>query len=144
MSQLGIFRAALILGAGALATACAGQTGPMAHTAAPAVPAEKQIYVIVQRGQSLDRIAREYRVAKQEIIAANHLKPPFQVKPGAVLVIPLGAAQLSKEATQSKGAPAKAAPKPPSSRCSDCPGSTDQAETSTVRGDPARLSTAAA
>ena len=106
MSQLGIFRAALILGAGALATACAGQTGPMAHTAAPAVPAEKQIYVIVQRGQSLDRIAREYRVAKQEIIAANHLKPPFQVKPGAVLVIPLGAAQLSKEATQSKAAPA--------------------------------------
>ena len=53
MSQLGMFRAALILGAVALATACAGQPTPVAHTVAPP-PAAKQIYVVVERGQPLD------------------------------------------------------------------------------------------
>ena len=114
MSQLGMFRAALILGAGALATACAGQPTPVAQTAAPVPPAAKQVYVVVERGQSLDRIARDYGVAKQDIIAANQLKPPYELKPGTVLAVPAGAAQRPKEAAQSKAAPpTQAAPKLP-------------------------------
>jgi LysM repeat protein len=113
ISQIVIFRAALILGAGALATACAEKPAPVAHTAVPAAPAAKQIYVVVERGQTLDQIARNYRVAKQDIIAANQLKPPYELKPGTVLTLPAGAAQPPKEATQSKPAlPAKAAAKP--------------------------------
>ena len=118
MGQLGMFRAALILGAVALATACAGQSTP--HTVAPP-PAAKQIYVVVERGQSLDRIARDYRVAKQEIIAANQLKPPYELKPGTVLTLPASAAQPPKEATQSKGAPGQSAPKPPQAVAATAP-----------------------
>ena len=120
MSQLGMFRAALILGAVALATACAGQPTPVAHTVAPP-PAAKQIYVVVERGQSLDRIARDYRVAKQEIIAANQLKPPYELKPGTVLTLPASAAQPPKEATQSKGTSTQAAPKPPQAVAATAP-----------------------
>lgn len=113
MSQLGIVRAALILGTGALAAACAGQPAPVGPTVAPAQPAARQIYVVVERGQSLDRIARDYRVAKQDIIAANQLKPPYELKPGTVLAMPMGAAQPPKEVTPAKSAlPAQATSKP--------------------------------
>jgi LysM repeat protein len=105
MSKVVIFRAALIFAAGAVATACGEKPAPVAHTAVPAAPAAKQIYVVVERGQTLDQIARNYRVAKQDIVAVNQLKPPYELKPGTVLTIPAGAAQPPKEATQSKAAP---------------------------------------
>ena len=105
MSQLDIVRAALILGTGALAAACGEQPAPVAPTVAPAAPIAKQIYLVVERGQSLDRIARDYRVAKQDIIAANQLKPPYELKPGTVLTLPAGTAQSAKKATAAKSAP---------------------------------------
>jgi LysM repeat protein len=103
--QFGIFRAALILGCGALA-ACADRPAPVAAAAAPAAPAASQIYVIVERGQSLDRIAQAYRVAKQDIIVANNLKPPYALKPGTVLQMPLTAVQPAKQTPEPKSTPA--------------------------------------
>jgi LysM repeat protein len=85
MFRLGIFRTALIMGCG-LVAACAQRPPPVTPAAPPA--ATKQIHVVVERGQSLDRIAQTYRVAKDDIIAANQLKPPYRLKPGTVLVIP--------------------------------------------------------
>jgi LysM repeat protein len=78
-----------------LVTACSERPSPMAPAAPPRATATKQIYVFVQRGQSLDHIAKTYRVAKDDIIAANQLKPPYSLKPGTVLAIPA-------EITQSK------------------------------------------
>ena len=49
----------------------AGQPAPVEPSVAPAASAAKQIYVVVERGQSLDRVARDYRVAKQDIIAGR-------------------------------------------------------------------------
>jgi LysM repeat protein len=104
MHQVGIFRAALILGCGALA-ACADRPVPGAPAAAPAAPAASQIYVVVERGQSLDRIAQAYRVAKQDIIVANNLKPPYALKPGTVLQMPLSAVQTAKQTPEPKPRP---------------------------------------
>jgi len=102
MDQFGILRAALILGCGALA-ACADRPAPRAPAAAPAA---SQIHVIVERGQSLDRIAQAYRVAKQDIIAANNLKPPYALKAGTVLQMPLTAVQPAKQTHEAKPTPA--------------------------------------
>jgi LysM repeat protein len=52
-------------------------------------------YAFVERGQSLDAIAKTYHVAKQRIIAANKLTPPFTLKPGLVLAIPLSAIEAA-------------------------------------------------
>ena len=38
--------------------------------------------VVVHPGQSLGRIALEYHVPKREIIAANHLSPPYKIEIG--------------------------------------------------------------
>src|SRR5512136_1603458 len=48
--------------------------------------------ITVQPGQSLGRIAQQYRVSTQAIVAANHLTPPYTLKAGATLVIPTSAA----------------------------------------------------
>ena len=102
MDHFDIFRAALILGCGALA-ACADHSAPVAPAAAPVA---SQIYVIVERGQSLDRIAQAYHVAKQDIIVANDLKPPYALKPGTVLQMPLTAV-LEPKPTPASGTAAK-------------------------------------
>ena len=102
MDQIGIFRAALILGCGALA-GCAEQPTPLVPAAVPA--AARQIYVIVERGQTLDRIAQAYRVTKQDIIVANNLKPPYALTPGTVLQMPLTAVRPAT-VTKPKSAPA--------------------------------------
>jgi LysM repeat protein len=90
MLQLGVYRTALIVACG-LVAACAERPSPAPPAAAPA--AKKQIYVFVQRGQSLDQLAQTYRVAKDDIIAANQLKPPYSLKPGTVLTIPAAIAE---------------------------------------------------
>ena len=101
MDQFDIFRAALILGCGALA-ACADHSAPVAPAAAPVA---SQIYVIVERGQSLDRIAQAYRVTKQDIIVANNLKPPYALKPGTVLQMPRSAVRPAKQTPEPKPRP---------------------------------------
>lgn len=89
-------RAALLLGCSLLIASCAEQ--PPAAVTTPAAPAPDQtrLLVVVERGQSLDRIARLYRVPKRDIIAANKLKPPYALRPGSVLQIPLAASEPAK------------------------------------------------
>src|SRR5215213_2029265 len=100
MSRLSIYLTALIMGCG-LVTACAERPPAMAPAAPPA--ATKGVYVVVGRGQSLDQIAQTYRVAKGDIIAANQLKPPYSLKPGTVLAIPVvGTKAAEPAATRSK------------------------------------------
>ncbi len=65
--------------------------------------------IVVQRGQSLGRIAQEYRVSERAIIAANNLKPPYKIETGQNLLIPGAGAPLS----QAKAAPPAGAGRPP-------------------------------
>jgi LysM repeat protein len=95
MFRLGIYRTALIVGC-CLVAACAERRPAVVPAAPPA--AAKPIYVVVARGQSLDRIAQTYHVAKDDIIAANQLKPPYRLKPGTVLAIPVVATEASEPA----------------------------------------------
>jgi murein DD-endopeptidase MepM/ murein hydrolase activator NlpD len=44
--------------------------------------------VIVQSGQTVYSIARQYNLEVRDLIAANYLLPPFLVKPGRILVLP--------------------------------------------------------
>lgn len=48
--------------------------------------------ITVQRGQSLTRIARDYHVPMNAIIAANHLRPPYRLLIGEHLTIPVAPA----------------------------------------------------
>ena len=141
MNCAGVFRVALVLGTSAL-LACTDR--PATPAVAPPMPAVKQIYVVVERGQSLDRIAQMYRVAKQDIIAANQLKPPYELKPGTVLAMPASPAQPLKDATA--GQATCAAPPGCAQIGSTGHGSyrsrrlaADQTQASTARGNPARL-----
>jgi LysM repeat protein len=95
MFRLGIYRIAAIVACG-LVAACAER--PPAVAPAPPPAAVKPIYVVVARGQSLDRIAQTYRVAKEDIIAANQLKPPYKLKPGTVLAVPIVATEAAEPA----------------------------------------------
>jgi LysM repeat protein len=44
--------------------------------------------IAVKPGQSLGRIAEHYHVSKRAIIAANQLRPPYELKAGSQLAIP--------------------------------------------------------
>jgi hypothetical protein len=54
-------------------------------------------------------------VSRSKIIAANQLKPPYELKPGTLLAVPAGAPQRPNEAAQSKRAadPGRAETPPP-------------------------------
>jgi lipoprotein NlpD len=96
MRRLGFSGAALLLCSGLL-FGC-GPSEPPTPPPAPIPPPaaqESMVYVFVERGQSLDAIAKTYHVAKQRIIAVNKLSPPFTLKPGLVLAIPLSAIESS-------------------------------------------------
>lgn len=95
MFRLSTYRTAVIVGCG-LAAACA-ERPPAVAPAAP-FAAAKPIYVVIARGQSLDRIAQTYHVSKDDIIAANQLKPPFRLEPGTVLAVPVVAAEAAEPA----------------------------------------------
>ena len=101
MFRLSIYRTVLIVGCG-LVAACAERPAAVAPVAPPA--ATKPIFVAVERGQSLDRIAQAYHVAKHDIITANHLKPPYRLKPGTVLTIPIVATEIAEPAITSSEA----------------------------------------
>jgi lipoprotein NlpD len=100
MKRLRRFYAALLLICGVLLGGCADRSTPAPPvTAAAPSPAANQVYVVVQRGQSLDQVARSFGVPKGDIIAANNLPPPYSVKPGTVLAIPGIATVPTKNAT---------------------------------------------
>src|SRR5947209_2640367 len=53
--------------------------------------------ITVERGQSLGKLAVQYHVSKQAIIAANHLEAPaYKVKIGSHLTIPGGAGPIQQ------------------------------------------------
>jgi murein DD-endopeptidase MepM/ murein hydrolase activator NlpD len=56
----------------------------------PTMATAGQRVIVVERGQSLGRLAERYHVAKREIIDANHLKPPYNIEIGQRLMIPGG------------------------------------------------------
>jgi len=104
MTRYGIIGAAVALSSGTLLGACAGDSetaAPVDITApaparTPTGPGETR-FIVVQRGQSLGRIAELYQVPKQAIIAANHLAPPYRLTAGMRLGIPVAAKQLGTE-----------------------------------------------
>jgi murein DD-endopeptidase MepM/ murein hydrolase activator NlpD len=103
-------RAAIALFLAAVLAACSNQTAPapvVMKNGGPspaftptfynpnpqiAAPPRSQMpppsYVTVRPGQSLNGIAHEYHVRPAAIITANGLKPPYELKIGARLVIP--------------------------------------------------------
>lgn len=100
--RCGIARAAtLVILAGAVA-GCAEQSGPapvyfrgagepvggpMPMAMVPQRPAPP-LQVVVRRGQTLDGYAYTYHVPKSALIAANGLRPPYELKIGQRLTIP--------------------------------------------------------
>ena len=58
----------------------------------PSLPRAPPRRIVVRPGQSLGRIAYEYRVSERAIIAANRLKPPYKIETGQHLLIPGAAA----------------------------------------------------
>jgi murein DD-endopeptidase MepM/ murein hydrolase activator NlpD len=89
--------ASLVIMAGLLAACADSSGGPApvymrgaAPTASvpPVPPWHENKIITVQRGQSLGAIAHAYHVTEGAIIAANQLKPPYELRAGARLVIP--------------------------------------------------------
>jgi murein DD-endopeptidase MepM/ murein hydrolase activator NlpD len=104
----GILRAAAVIAFAGLVGACVpaqtdpapvvlkgaalGVPGDGGGAPAPAArPAGEARHIVVRPGQSLIGLARTHHVSKQAIIAANHLKPPYDVRIGQHLIIPGGA-----------------------------------------------------
>ena len=120
---------AILLSSGLLLAACGGRKDSIVPAATPAQPpAASRIYIVVQRGQTLDALAERFRIDKAEIIALNNLKPPYMLKPGAVLQIPALPAALEQEeqtiepaAQAPPPAPAAATPKPTPSAAASAP-----------------------
>lgn len=114
MSRCGFFGVALALTCGAFLTSCVQgpQKSASVETSAhpPAAPEEAR-YIVVQRGQSLGRIAETYHVPQQAIIAANHLAPPYRLKTGARLAIPGSVVQPETQPTQNTKEVASSAPR---------------------------------
>lgn len=84
---------------------------PMEPLAGPA--GANQRVIVVERGQSLGRIAEHYRVPKHEIIDANHLKPPYKVEIGQRLVLPGGGDATSPQTAQADTIPLGGPPPQP-------------------------------
>ena len=64
-----------------------GMSATRSAAAKPATPDSR--FVIVGPGQSLGGIAEANHVPKQAIIAANHLSPPYKLKNGQMLRLPV-------------------------------------------------------
>ena len=67
-----------------------GMTATRSAAAKPAAPDSR--FVIVGPGQSLGGIAEANHVSKQAVIAANHLSPPYKLKIGQTLRLPVSVA----------------------------------------------------
>jgi LysM repeat protein len=87
-----------------LLAGCASEA-PAPISAAPPAPAAiaRTQFITVRPGQSLGRIAQAYHVPAQAIIAANQLTPPYRLKAGARLVIPVGAVPPAERDAASAG-----------------------------------------
>src|SRR4051812_49763668 len=119
---------AILLSSGLLLTACGGRKDSIVPAATPAQPpAASRIYIVVQRGQTLDALADRFRIDKAEVIALNNLKPPYVLKPGVVLQIPaLPKALEQEEQTMEPTTPSP----PPTSAAAGAPKPTPSADAS--------------
>ena len=119
-----LLRLAAMIGVVGQVVACGGEpqtaapviqkgTPGMADGAAPDAAQGRRI--VVRPGQSLSRIAHEYRVSERAIIAANRLKPPYKIEAGQRLLVPGGASPPIATAAVAPVAAAAlpAAPAPP-------------------------------
>jgi LysM repeat protein len=70
-----------------------GMAATRSSAAKPATPDSR--FVVVGPGQSLGGIAEANHVPKQAIIAANHLSPPYKLKNGQMLRLPVSVAVLA-------------------------------------------------
>jgi LysM repeat protein len=61
--------------------------GPDSQNPAPGAKGEAR-RIVVRSGQSVSRIAAQFGVSKQTIIAANDLTPPYKIKAGQQLLVP--------------------------------------------------------
>ena len=87
----GVSRSIILLAL--LLAACGPQSGTPAPVinggeSRPAPPAQ----IIVQRGQTLSRIAETYQVPMHALAEANRLSPPYRILVGQALIIPGGGA----------------------------------------------------
>jgi len=74
-------------------------------------PADAHRVIVVERGESLGRIAERYHVPKRDIVDANHLKPPYNVEIGQRLVLPGG--PPPPQMAQAGSIPLEGPPPPP-------------------------------
>jgi|SRR5215472_11598267 len=85
-------RAGVIAMLAGLIAGCAEQSEPapvfQRSAFEPAVAPMAPLQVVVRRGQTLDGFAYTYHVPKSAIIAANGLRPPYELKAGTRLTIP--------------------------------------------------------
>jgi murein DD-endopeptidase MepM/ murein hydrolase activator NlpD len=96
LRRCGLARAGLVAILAGWVSACAEPTEPapvfqkgqVAPVIGPMPAPPPALQVIVKRGQSLDGYAYTYHVPKSAIIAANNLRPPYQLKAGQRLTIP--------------------------------------------------------
>ncbi|HZT87309.1 MAG TPA: M23 family metallopeptidase [Stellaceae bacterium] len=69
--------------------------------------------VTVQRGESLDSLARALHVSPHAIVEANHLKPPFRLAAGTTLLVPNGATERRpRDVHEAREAPLRPLPPP--------------------------------
>jgi murein DD-endopeptidase MepM/ murein hydrolase activator NlpD len=97
--RCGIARVGLVVILAGLLASCAPQSEPapvfQRGAAQPAgapvtalLPVPSSVQITVRPGQSLGGVAQTYRVPKSAIIAANGLRPPYELKIGQRLTIP--------------------------------------------------------
>ena len=116
-----VLRAAPVVFLAASLAACGGPSSPapvvIGGTAPPgfaqggvmprpmAMPRAQAQRIVVEHGQSLSGIAHAYHVSEREIIAANHLTPPYKIEAGQHLLIP-GTGAASREPPPAAAPPA--------------------------------------
>jgi len=126
--KLGAVRRGLLLFSLSLAVGCATPSGVVGDAPPPPVNlgpahAEPDLVVVqhkVEKGQTLYRIARAYSLTVDELMEANHISDPRELKagellfiPGATEVKPVGEADSPEPSPPDRPVPAtKASPRP--------------------------------
>ena len=92
--------------------------GSLATGAPFALPPTEPHYIVVEQGQSLNRIAHSHHVTPAALAVANQLQPPYKLKVGLRLVLPRSGPPPIQQANASSAAPPAPAlpvPTPPAS-----------------------------
>ncbi len=119
----GLVRAGFVLILAGLVGACAEQSSPAPVIIGGAdeptfmpmptqMPSSPPRHIVVRRGQSLDGVAHAYHVPKSAIIAANGLRPPYELTAGTRLTIPAAGAPIREARASGAAPPSVAMPTP--------------------------------